>query len=205
MSPVLNIILGLIAGICIVAAFYFIINGLRVRQSVSHSSYDVQRQEARYNTLVAFARAALFLLIALIIVAVIGINLLPSSRSSVVTPTIQATVEIVQTESPLPIIIATQAPASETPTSPLPSLTPIPTDTPMPTDTPEIPTAIVNSPNGLYLREVPGGSQEIELIPDGAILILLAGRETVDDLEWQEVETELGNRGWVALDFIVIQ
>jgi hypothetical protein len=205
LSPVLNIILGIIAGLCFIAALYFIINGLRAHQSVPQSSYDVQRQEARYSTLIAFARAALFFIIALILVAVIGINLLPTSKRAVITPTIMATAEVFPTESPLPITIATQTPVEATPTSPLPSLTPIPTDTPTPTDTPFIPTAIVNSPNGLYLRESPGGSQELELIPNGAILILLSGRETVDDLEWQEVETELGNRGWVALDFIMIQ
>jgi hypothetical protein len=66
-------------------------------------------------------------------------------------------------------------------------------------------TAVVNSPNGLYLREAPGGTQEVELIPDGTILIVLEGREVVDGLEWQQVQTPAGNVGWVAVDFIIYQ
>ena len=63
----------------------------------------------------------------------------------------------------------------------------------------------MSSPNGLYLREAPGGSQELELIADGTELILLDGSETVDDLEWRQVRTPAGNEGWVAADFIVVQ
>jgi hypothetical protein len=90
---------------------------------------------------------------------------------------------------------------TETPT---PSQTPTPA-TPTPTSTPDIDTAVVNSPNGLWLRETPGGTQEVELIPDGTILVLLPGLETVDGVEWQQVRTPAGNEGWVAVDFIIYQ
>jgi SH3-like domain-containing protein len=66
-------------------------------------------------------------------------------------------------------------------------------------------TALVNSPNGLWLRESPGGTQEVELIPDGSVLILLPGREVANDSEWQQVRTQAGNEGWVAVDFIIYQ
>jgi hypothetical protein len=66
-------------------------------------------------------------------------------------------------------------------------------------------TAVVNSPNGLWLREAPGGTQEVELIPDGTVLILLPGLETVDGTEWQQVRTPAGNEGWVAVEFIIYQ
>jgi hypothetical protein len=56
----------------------------------------------------------------------------------------------------------------------------------------------------LYLREAPGGSQELELIADGTELILLEGGETVDDLLWRRVLTPAGNEGWVAADFITV-
>jgi hypothetical protein len=92
----------------------------------------------------------------------------------------------------------TPAPPTETPT---PSITPFPS----PTSTPDVDTAVVNSPNGLWLREAPGGTQEVELIPDGTILVLLPGLETVNDLEWQQVRTPAGNEGWVAVDFIIYQ
>ena len=68
-----------------------------------------------------------------------------------------------------------------------------------------IPTAIVVSANGLWLRDSPGGTRELELIPDGATLIVLGGSETVEDSGWQEVETVGGNTGWVAVEFIVYE
>jgi hypothetical protein len=86
-----------------------------------------------------------------------------------------------------------------------PSRTPFPTDTPEPTNTPILPSAAVSSPNGLWLRESPGGVQELELLPDGSVLILLQGLEIADELEWQEVRTPAGNVGWVAVEFIVYE
>jgi hypothetical protein len=55
------------------------------------------------------------------------------------------------------------------------------------------------------LRETPGGTQEVELIPDGTVLILLSGLETLDGTEWQQIHTPAGNEGLVAVDFIIYQ
>jgi hypothetical protein len=55
------------------------------------------------------------------------------------------------------------------------------------------------------LREAPGGTEELELIPDGTELFLEDGLEAVDDLEWQLVTTPSNNLGWVAIEFIIYQ
>jgi hypothetical protein len=68
-----------------------------------------------------------------------------------------------------------------------------------------VPTAIVDSEVGLYLRDAPGGTEEVELLPNGTVLILLDGQETVDGEEWQEVRAPSGNEGWVAVAFIEYQ
>jgi SH3-like domain-containing protein len=36
-------------------------------------------------------------------------------------------------------------------------------------------------------------------------LELLPDRQTVDDLEWQQVRTPAGNEGWVAAEFLIYQ
>jgi hypothetical protein len=82
--------------------------------------------------------------------------------------------------------------------------TPAATATATITPTPE-PSAIVTAPAGLYLRDVPGGTAELELLGEGTVLVLLPGRQTVDDLDWQEVRTPSGLEGWVAADFLDYQ
>jgi hypothetical protein len=73
------------------------------------------------------------------------------------------------------------------------------------TETRVLSSAIVNSPNGLWLREAPGGTQEVELIAHETALELLQGLETADDIEWQQVRTPAGNEGWVAAEFLIRQ
>jgi hypothetical protein len=99
-----------------------------------------------------------------------------------------------------PAFVITEA--TPTPTNPAvtPSATPTLTATPTPTSPP---TAYINSPNGLYLREAPGGTQQVELIAHQSAVILLTGFVTVDELNWQEIQTTLGNRGWVAADYLI--
>ena len=70
--------------------------------------------------------------------------------------------------------------------------------TPEPSATAELATALVTSPNGLWLREAPGGNEQLELIPDGTSLTLLPGVEEVDGATWQQILTPAGNEGWVG-------
>ena len=90
------------------------------------------------------------------------------------------------------------------PTSPVATLTPSPTPTPVPTDTPIVIIAVVNSPNGLWLREKPGGTQELELIADLSEIIVLEGTDIAEGLEWRRVRTQSGQEGWVAVEFIIL-
>jgi hypothetical protein len=55
------------------------------------------------------------------------------------------------------------------------------------------------------LRETPGTeTAQLEWLLEGTTLFVLAGQETVDELQWQQVQTEEGQTGWVALEFIAI-
>jgi hypothetical protein len=139
-----------------------------------------------------------------------GATFTPSPTVMTTLPSSEAT--ITPTENPTTSVTPVNLENLETPTftPEIPTETPEPSETPSPetptvTSTPDIDTAVVNSPNGLWLRETPGGTQEVELIPDGTVLTVLAGREVVDGFEWQQVRTPAGNEGWVAVEFIVYQ
>lgn len=108
------------------------------------------------------------------------------------TPTAIPTATATDTPTPLP---------TDTPT-PLATATPtiVPTDTAVPTPTSH--TAVINSPYGLNLRAGPGIEADIlTFLPADAVVILLDGRETIDNLTWQQIETD-GQAGWVADQFL---
>lgn len=205
MAAVLDILVPVLAALFVVAAVLFFARGLLARSSVSENAYGVERQEARHDMLIAFARGVVMVVLALILLAVFGLSPRPESGPEVrETPT--STLPATMTATLRPTETATSLPdAGPSPTSPLPTPTEAPLVTPEPSPTVGAATAVVNSPNGLWLREAPGGSQEIELIPDGTILTLLQGVEEVDSATWQEVLTPSGNEGWVAAEFIVYQ
>ncbi len=174
---------------------------------MSGHAYGVQQQEARQDMLADFFRGGILSVLALILIGIGGLSSLPEIKKTeaTVSPTALAATPIPSTETPKPDTLPTLVTPLASPTSPVNTPTAVPTDTPVATDTPVIPIAVVNSPNGLWLRETPGGVQEVELIPNGAELVLLPGQEVVDDLEWQQVRTPVGNEGWVAVEFIIYQ
>jgi len=193
-----------VAALLVVAAVIFFARGFLARGSVSESAYGVERQEARHDMQIAFARGVVMVILALILLAVFGL----SPRPELAPPTVDST------ETPLPTAAATISPTETlppveqpgpSPTSPLPTPTDAPPITPEPSATAGPASALVNSPNGLWLREVPGGNEEVELIPDGTTLTLLPGVEEVDGSAWQQILTPVGNEGWVATEFIVYQ
>ena len=202
---ILNIILLATGILFLLVGAFFLFQALTMRSSVGDLAYGVQKQEATLSTRINIARAVLFFILGLIVLSVFA--LIPSSNEEESVPTETPTAE--QSPQPSttsqPTRTATLVQETATASATVPSRTPFPTDTPEPTETPALPSAVVNSPNGLWLREAPGGSQELELVPDGTVLILLAGRETADELEWQEVRTPAGNEGWVAVEFIEYQ
>ena len=209
---ILNGVLLALAIICLLAAAAFLMRAFGARNQAQAAAYSVGRQELRHDMQVDLVRGAAFLLVSLTVWAVFGLSLRPGRANANIPATTTATVPAAATSTitVAPTATSTQTPAGTNTPAATPTTPPdIPTQTPSPsptaTDTPKPPTAIVNSPNGLYLRERPGGTSQIELIPDGAELLLLPGRETANELEWQQVRTAIGNEGWVAVEFIVYQ
>ena len=212
----INLAIIIVAILFGLAAVVSLAIALRARARTNSAAYGVGQQESRHLMLVSFMRAGIFLAVALILAAVYGLSAMPD-ESLAVDPD---TVELPPDEDPDAALAATElAPTpteepSRTPAAPVQvtatlSPTPVPADTPTPeptvtataTATP-VPTAVVSSEVGLYLREAPGGTQEVELLPLGTVLTLLDGVETVDDVEWQEVRAPSGREGWVAVPFI---
>ncbi len=208
-----SIVLLFLAFVVLAAALSYIFRGIRLRSVQSAAKYGVDRQENRKQMLSSF-------LYGILLVAV-GLGLWIAFGWSVRSPQIQAA----STETPqLPVLAATATmlpaalPVTEQPlptpnllsdnvvTTAKPTAPPdIPTLTPTPlptlTPTPEPPRAVINSPNGLYLRDAPGG-EIVELAADGAELELLPNQQSVDGETWQQVRSNAGNVGWVAVQFI---
>lgn len=211
---VVGIILLVLIIVCGAAALFLFLRGLLIRSSQSNKPYGVARQEARHEMQVSFLRGGFLLILALILLGIYGLT--PDQQSEAqVTVTAAATETTVQsspaqTATPAASPQATRPVAIES-TAAVLTATVSPTATVAPTATASIEvtetsnSAVVNSPNGLWLREVPGGAQELELIAHETLLELLPGRETVDDLEWQQVRTPAGNEGWVAAEFLNYQ
>lgn len=213
----INIAIPILGGIFIATAIISFLSGIRARSQSTHSAYGWGRQEARQTMQIAFLRSFGLLIIGFIILGVYGLAVLPDDITipdTLPTPTITQTVPATATVAVapigptatviVPITIPIPSATASVPLLPSPTATNAPTLTPPPTAT-AVPSAIVNSPVGLYLREAPGGVQEVELLVNGAVLILLPGRETIDGVEWQQVRTSTGNEGWVAVQFIIYQ
>ncbi|MEW5989410.1 MAG: SH3 domain-containing protein [Chloroflexota bacterium] len=213
MTTVLNLALPALAGLCLLGALILFGRGFQARGRSVHQTYGVGRQEARQSMQVEFVRGLGLLFVGLILLGIYGLDLSPADLLPTPTPTITPTVSPTATQPPATATPTRPAPTLQetitppaTPTNPLLAPTATATITPTETATSAPTTALVNSPNGLWLREAPGGVQEVELIPDGSVLTLLPGRETAaDGLEWQQVRTPAGNEGWVAVDYIIYQ
>lgn len=207
-----GVVLLVLTIICGLAALAFLVRGMVARSAQSSRPYQVAKQEARHDMQIDFLRAGFLFILTLILLGIYGLVPGEGQASSVATAT--ATVAPSETLG-VPTMAATAVPErEETPSveataiemtatiSPTITSTPVVTPTEE-TATPDMATAVVNSPNGLWLREAPGGSQEIELIAHETVLELLDGRETDEDIEWQRVRTPAGNEGWVAAEYLV--
>jgi hypothetical protein len=209
----LNIGLIGVAVVCLLVALIYLGRANRRRQKANAEAYGFGRQEARQAMLADFMKAFVVLLIGLISLGVIGLS--PGPIVPQPTPTLTATPKPTvassptRTSTPSPTPTPTTGPTitpSPSPTNPLLIPTATATLTPTATVTPVPTVGIVNSEVGLYLREAPGGTQEIELLPNGTTLTLLPGRElAADGSDWQEVRTPAGNEGWVAAQFLIYQ
>lgn len=204
MAVILNIVLSILAGLSILAMFYFIWRAFSSRYKSARQPYDVGRQEAHQAAKVNAIRAIFFLFLALIFLAVISIS--PRIDQLLPAPTVTPPPKTIS-PSPAATLVPTATKSVSTsepnPTSPLTTATAI--LLPTVTSTPQPLTATVSSGVGVWLRDLPGTeTEQLEWLLEGTILTVLSGQETADDLPWQQVQTEDGLIGWVAADFIAI-
>ena len=130
------------------------------------------------------------------------------------TPTPTASPTLILSATPEPTETATPVP-SNTPTpsptnTPTPTQTPAPTltDTPRPTASPTItptptrPTGIVDFAYGLNLRAEPSaGSELLEFLESGTVVVILDRSEINDEGTWQQVQLD-DLVGWVLLQYL---
>jgi hypothetical protein len=210
---VVNIVLLALTVASGLIALFFLLSGIQQRATQDSNPYGVAKQEARHTMQVSFLRAGFMILLTLIFLAVYSLvpgaetaetAITPTPDSPQSQPTVASTVAATDTPARQPTPSA--EPTRVEPTVTISSTqTVTATQTAEPSLTPAEPTAVVNSPNGLWLREAPGGTQEVELIAHDTELVLLAGRETAEDVEWQQVRSPAGNEGWVAVEFLTYQ
>lgn len=211
MSGLLNTILLVLASLFVLGALLSAAAALRARARMTNAPYGVGRQRLRQSMQINAIRTVVLVVFALILFGVYGLRARPDEILSTepqpaFTSPPDATATIAADE-PTPAanpLTPTEPPAAPTPTAPAATPTSAPTEVPTITPTSE-PVAVVTSEVGLYLREAPGGTEQLELLPVGTTLILLGGQETVDGAEWREVRAPSGAEGWVAVEFIEIQ
>lgn len=210
MQPILNIVLPLLAGICIVAALFFIWQAFAARAQFARETYGVGQQEARQTMQVNMIRGIFALVVGLILLGVSGLStqagedvILGTTNTPSLSPTSALPVTTAApslTETAVPTVATTIAPA---PTTPVPTATAtlLPTDTPPPTPR----TAVVSSEVGVWLRAAPSTeAEQLERVLNGTVLTLLSGLQEAEGFTWQQVRTPEGREGWVAVDFITV-
>ncbi len=213
MIGIVELALPIVALISLLLALGFAGRAWRSREAINRQPYGVGRQEVRRGMQLSLLYGGVALVIGALALLGRGILSFPAAGPAPAA-TIGVTTDVVPAGSTAVSGTAPPAPAgsltplvtpspSASPTNPVPTPTDTatPTLTPTPTATP-LPRVVVNSPNGLYLRPEPGGTEEVELIRDGAVLIFLGERRTANDLEWIRVRTPAGNEGWVAVAFV---
>jgi hypothetical protein len=202
-----------LAVLVFLAAIAFLLRALNRRgKQAAPMVYGVGRQELRHSIQVDLARSLVLLLAGLITLGVYGLRPMPAELAPGAAVTQPASLPeetdpLVEALTPSPAPTATPTLSANptvtaTATSPAPTATP--TATPTETATPEPPTAVVDSLNGLWLRERAGtGGAVLENLAHNSVLLLLPGQETVDDIDWQQVRAPSGNEGWVAAQFLI--
>jgi hypothetical protein len=210
---VINIILLALAGLSLLGAVVFVVRAFQARSGAARQAYNVGQVEAKRSMMVNIIRAGLLLVFGLILLGVYGVLPGPAQAEPVpldVEPGLPppgATAAVLTPDLPATApAFATVPPSTPTvpPTATVPAEPPTPTGFPTPTPVPQPSTATVSSGVGVWLRAAPGTTTEqLEWLLDGTVVSLLEGRQTVENLDWQQVRTEAGVEGWVARDFLV--
>ena len=218
---VLEVVLSILASTSILFALYFLGRAYSSRSHSSRAVYGVEQQRARQLMQVNLIWGITLLVIGLIFWGVSGLSFGPVEAESLAEPTPQPTnplatavatqplestplIQATETLAPLATIALSATPTTEiaAPATPTPLIAP--TTAPVVTDTPAQNTAVVNSGVGVWLRSIPSTEgEQLEWVLDGTILLLLPGKQTADEFEWQQVRTPTGLEGWVAVDFII--
>lgn len=168
---------------------------------IAFSAYrGIRRGGARFYTLEreAILRRASFSLLGSTLLFLAAISLLVyEQQQSAGNTSADGSANGVVTTPLTPFVDQFPPQATETPTP----------DFSIPTSTPTriICRAVVESVNGLRLRDAPGG-QEIDILSDGSILTLVTDEPPteVDGITWRKVRPVIGDEGWVAEEFIII-
>lgn len=115
------------------------------------------------------------------------------------------------TSTPGPSATPTTTPTSTPsirPTTSTASQTPAPSDTPTVTPTPTATPMMANIANtagrGIYLRQNPAGVVT-GFLPEGAAVQILAGHETLNRIDWIEIQDQYGRTGWIVSQFVIIR
>ncbi len=134
----------------------------------------------------------------LIVVPMIRLDpLIPPTFTPTATPGPSSTPTTTRTPT------ATSNPATATPTAtPTQTLTATPTQTHTPT--PVLAYVANTGGSGVYLRDAAAG-RIIGSLPEGAPVLILYQRETLNRLEWIEIQDSLGRTGWLVAQFLVIR
>lgn len=214
LGVVLDILVPFVAGLCTLAAIFYIVRAFQDRTKSTRAAYGVGRQEARQSMQVDLVYGVGALLLGLVLVGVYSLTL----QGVAVEPSVTVTSDLLQTVLPASPIV-TIAPATATNTAvPIPTvllpaspttavIPPTATQLSLPTETPTTApaTAIVQSGVGVYLRSLPSTTgEQLEWLLDGTVVALLAGQETADGFTWQQVRVSSGQEGWVVLDYLVL-
>jgi hypothetical protein len=205
-TTVLNIVLLSLAGLSALAAIYFIAKGFQAKSKISRQAYSVGQVEIRRSSLIYWIRAAFLFFVALIFLGIFAVRPLISRVGAGTEP--NPTIPAVDPGATQPETATEPAPTAgpaieSSPTGPVASPTPQATTAPTATTSPT--TAVVSSGVGVWLRGTPSTSgEQLEWLLDGTVVTLLAGQETADELNWQQVRTEAGVEGWVASDFLTV-
>lgn len=214
MTAVFNIVIPILAAGAALAGIYFLIQAFRERSDEGRAAYNVEKQQAHQAMQVDLVRAVFSFVVALILLGVFGLGPRPAESLEegaptetavpAVTPATPTTRPQAETNTPEALDEATAVPSETLPPTPtdLPTAEP-PTAVPTATATPEPRTATVNSEVGVWLRAEPNTtSEQLEWLLNGTVLLVLEETATAENLAWQQVQTDLGVVGWVAVPFI---
>ena len=221
-----EIVLSVLGSTALIFSIYFFGRAIASRRRSTRAVYQVAQQTSRQSAQLYFVLGMALLFFGLVFWGLSLMDLVPVGETVIAptnTPTMmptempenvtavpQPTTTFVllatvpsdpsatESATPLPMTPATVA-APPSPTAVL-QVTAVPA-----TDTPSVPTAVVNSGVGVWLRASPSTqAEQLEWVLDDTVLMTVSsGTQSADGFEWQQVRTPLGNEGWVAVDFIV--